>query len=340
MKVSDFGEFNLINKIKNNSVNSSGVIKGIGDDAAVLEAGVGQNLLVSSDMLIEGKHFLKEKISPFELGHKSLAVNLSDIAAMGGKPRYALLSTGWPKDLEVSYVEEFYQGFKELAKKYGVNLVGGDTVNSPQIIIDVTILGESEAGRAVLRSGAQPGDIVAVTETLGNSGAGLACILKNIKGEDKLELETINWAIKHHLKPEPRVEAGQLLSRLGATAMIDVSDGLASEINHICKKSKVKATIAKERIPLSKELKQLSKLIEKEDPYNWALYGGEDYELLATLPANRFQGIKEVFENQTGLSLTKIGTIDEGTEEHLVHIVDQSGRKAILKSKGFNHFSS
>ncbi|MGF7185911.1 thiamine-monophosphate kinase [Desulfitispora alkaliphila] len=338
MKIDKISEFELIDRIKANTINSEGVIKGIGDDAAVLEATVGTNILFCSDMLIEGRHFLRDVITPRELGYKALAVNLSDIASMGGKPKYALLSTGWPKDLEIVYIQEFYEGVKGIAQQFHVSIVGGDTVNSNDIVIDVAVIGEVEYNKAIMRSGAKPGHVLAATGTLGDSATGLAEITQELKKSPPDHIQ--EYLRKRHMMPEPRVEAGQLLARLGASSMIDISDGLASEINHICAQSDVSAEVIEEAIPISEEARAFASL-NKIDVLELALFGGEDYELLFTVPEERWQAVKEVVGGNLNLNITQIGKIiPKVNDENKVCIINKEGQSRLIKAKGYNHFRS
>ena len=256
---------------------------GIGDDCAVIplspETGgaPASDLLVSTDMLVEGTHFLMEDISPRQLGWKSAAVNISDIAAMGGKPIATFLSLALPKTLPEQWMQEFMEGYNGISEKYGAALLGGDTTCSPdRICINVTVLGTCPRGKAKLRSAARPGDLVCVTGTLGDSAAGLRLILGGQKGAAPRLMD-------RHYTPTPRVEEGLALSCLpGVHAMMDISDGVGSDLRHILDESGVGARIDTGKLPISKELQALCS--EKGwDPKELALSGGEDYELLFTM---------------------------------------------------------
>jgi thiamine-monophosphate kinase len=340
-RISQIGEFNLIKLIAKEFVCGAGVEKGIGDDAAVLSLSPGARLLAASDMLVEGRHFLFDRTAPYQLGYKALAVNISDIAAMGGIPRFALFSTGWPEYVTVEYVQEFCRGVKTLAEKHQVSIVGGDTVNSPQVVVDVTILGEV-MDRAVLRKGAQPGNLLGVTGTLGDSAAGLAWLLqpKDNSGNQlrscHKNASVVSYILDRHFLPEPRVKAGLMLSALGATAMMDISDGLASEVNHICRQSETGAIIEAANIPLSPALEDAARLLGK-DPLDWALYGGEDYELLAAFPREKLELIRTALA-ELGLSFTVIGEIIKDSKE--IILVDRQGQRLPLVARGFDHFQA
>ena len=327
MLIRNIGEFNLINRISANLGSPSRyVIAGIGDDSAVLHSSGNRLQLVTTDMLVEGVHFRASTASPFQIGWKSLAANISDIAAMGGEPTYAFVSIGLPKDTDVEFVDDIYSGMKEIAEQYSVDIVGGDTVSSPEIIINISLLGEVEPENCILRSGAEVGDAVFVTGDLGGSSAGLEIL------ERKLPLDKK----EKHLMPIPRVHEGRLLAKSGCvTAMIDISDGLASEIHHICKQSGTGAEIFMKYIPLSDNVPIVAEYTGK-DPYHFALYGGEDYELLFTCKPEKVPYIREIFTINT--DLTMIGNIVEN--ERSVCIRDLSDRLIMLNSGGYDHFST
>lgn len=283
MKMQQLGEFGLIDRIRKMTSVPDPSWVGIGDDCAVIplspETGgaPASDLLVSTDMLVEGTHFLMEDISPRQLGWKSAAVNISDIAAMGGKPIATFLSLALPKTLPEQWMQEFMEGYNEISEKFGAALLGGDTTCSPdRICINVTVLGTCPRGKAKLRSAARPGDLVCVTGTLGDSAAGLRLILDGQKG-------AAPRLIDRHYTPTPRVEEGLALSCLpGVHAMMDISDGVGSDLRHILDESGVGARIDTGKLPISKELQALCS--EKGwDPKELALSGGEDYELLFTM---------------------------------------------------------
>ena len=283
MKMQQLGEFGLIDRIRKMTSVPDPSWVGIGDDCAVIplspETGgaPASDLLVSTDMLVEGTHFLMEDISPRQLGWKSAAVNISDIAAMGGKPIATFLSLALPKTLPEQWMQEFMEGYNGISEKYGAALLGGDTTCSPdRICINVTVLGTCPRGKAKPRSAARPGDLVCVTGTLGDSAAGLRLILGGQKGAAPRLMD-------RHYTPTPRVEEGLALSCLpGVHAMMDISDGVGSDLRHILDESGVGARIDTGKLPISKELQDLC--IKKGwDPRELALCGGEDYELLFTM---------------------------------------------------------
>ncbi len=273
-KLSDIGEFGLIESI-GRRVNVPSGFMGIGDDCAIIPQRDGYQTVVSTDMLVEGTHFILGKSDPFKLGQKSLAVNLSDIAAMGARPVSAFLSLALSDSIDYEWIQHFMDGFCSLASQFGCALLGGDTTSSRSgICINVTVTGELESGRARRRSFAQDGDLICVTGTLGDSAAGLDSILNDRVGYPYLKLR--------HNSPTPRIREGLELSATdGIHAMMDISDGIASDLRHILKASSVGAEVDITRIPMSEPL--LAYCGEYGlDPLELALCGGEDYELLFT----------------------------------------------------------
>lgn len=277
MDLRELGEFGLIEEIKQGIEVPQGYL-GIGDDCAVMPQKSGMETLISTDMLIEGTHFLMDDISAYRLGWKSAAVNISDIAAMGGRCTGSFLSFALPKGLGKEWTDEFFRGYKEISSLYGCPLLGGDTTSSPdRLCISVTVTGEAPAGKSVKRSNAAIGDLICVTGNLGDSGCGLKIILEG-SGRDA-DAEKL---IARHYLPMPRVKEGMEIAAAGASAMMDISDGIGSDLRHIIEASGVGAEIDTSMIPLSNELK--SKCAEYGwDPLELAISGGEDYELLFTI---------------------------------------------------------
>ncbi len=278
MKLDEIGEFGLIGEISRAFPLPEGVT-GIGDDCAVIPQHDGDDTLVSSDMLVEGSHFLMDDISPYRLGWKSAAVNLSDIAAMGGRPKATFLSFALPKGLDAEWVREFIRGYRDISLRFGCPLLGGDTTSTPdRMSICVTVLGECRHGASRLRSYAREGDLVCVSGPLGDSAAGLKIILDGVERDAVAEK-----LIERHYLPVPRVDEGMALAASGAVhAMMDISDGVGSDLRHILKASCLGAEIDVPRLPLSEELREVCSR-EGWDPVELALCGGEDYELLFTV---------------------------------------------------------
>ena len=330
MKIADLGEFGLIHRIqKVCSRKSPRTLIGIGDDAAALVVSSSALLLTTTDMLLEGVHFDLSYTDFTSLGWKSAAVNLSDIAAMGGIPRFCLISIGIPSSVTVDQVLDFYRGFNTALRPHATVLVGGDTCSSRSgVVITVTVLGEVKQRAMITRSGAQPGDRIFVTNTLGDSAAGLE-LLKAGKGVVTRGAR-VKKLIRKHLLPVARVKEGKAIARAGcANAMIDISDGLSSDLIHICEQSHVGAIVDIDKIPLSAALRKSADAL-KRSPIQYALSGGEDYELLLTVPPGKIKALHGL-----GITLTEIGEI---TRSRKRLIIDRHGEQKLLKSTGYKHF--
>jgi len=328
------GEFGFIERIRKTlKEDGSSVVLGVGDDAAILRPTAGQELIFTTDMLVEGKHFDLKTITPWQLGAKTMAVNVSDCAAMGAKPTAVVVSLGVPKDFPVKDLEAFYDGMKGWGESYGARIVGGDTVGSDQFVVNVALIGEVEKGRALRRSGAKAGEALFVTGTLGDSAAGLHSLQHpDPKGKDAATL-----LVKRHLTPTPRFNVGRYLSskRLASSA-IDVSDGLSSEIHHLCEGSGIGAEIHEEALPLSDSLLHYCEAKDL-DPLGFALDGGEDYELLFTVPLTRISEAVRNLPGETGTSVRSIGRMVPKAKG--VTLITRKGQRVPLKPKGFDHFS-
>ncbi|MDQ2921033.1 MAG: thiamine-phosphate kinase [Acidobacteriota bacterium] len=317
---------------------SSGLVRGIGDDAAVLKSFAGSDVVISTDLLVEGIDFRRNTTRPNQLGHKALAVSLSDIAAMGARPRWALLSIGVPNDVwDSGFIDQFYEGFFQLADQFGVKLIGGDLSRTPErIVINSIAIGECLLNREVFRSGAKPGDQIFVTGFLGDATAGLRLIERgarlHVDNSTQADSNSIDHLLLRHLQPEPRVGWGLLIGdQQLATAMIDISDGLSSDLNHLCDESKVGALVDASSIPIDKLVTEICGR-RALDPLMLALHGGEDFELLFTVaPENLTQLPKRV----DGIPITRIGEIKEAS--HGVQIAEGS-KIWNLEPGGWEHF--
>jgi len=332
MRITEIGEFGLIDRVKEAiAPPGAGVVMGIGDDVAVLRARGDKYLLATCDIQVEGIHFLKEAISPYQLGRKAAAINISDIAAMGGLPTYLLVSLALPKETTIEYVDGLYQGLKKETEAAGVQIVGGNMSHSRGMMIDIFLLGEVEAEHLLLRSGARPGDKVLVTGSVGDSGAGLALLLDppaDRSGEEAKEV------LKAHLTPTPRLREGRAIARTRiATSMIDVSDGTVSDIAHICEASGVGVRLWADALPISPATRAAAEALGK-DPLEWALHSGEDYELIFTAPADKAEELAALVEDETSTPVTIIGEIvEEG-----MNLVLPSGESLPLEPRGWDHF--
>ena len=314
------GEFGLIDMIRQHFDVPVGIL-GIGDDCAVIPAGESE-FIYSTDMLIEGVHFLRDAASPEDIGWKSLAVNLSDIAAMGGTPIATFLSIALPKDVQGEWAERFIAGYAELSRKFNVPLLGGDTTSSLRdIAINVGVLGCTPLGKSIKRSGAYVEHGIYVTGNLGDSAGGLQAILDNW---DKTQ--EVDSLIQSLIRPIPRIEEGQVLMNTGLIgAMIDISDGIASDLRHILKASGVGAEVHLDRIPTSNNLKWVCDKYKK-NAYSLAVGGGEDYELLFTAPV----GVETIVD----FPIYQIGEIIPGNS--LIWM--ENGDAVDFDVQGFNHF--
>lgn len=343
--IQDLGEFALIERLAGvlgpaGQGAGQGVIRGIGDDAAVLQNSPGTRLLAACDLLIEGVHFDLNLTPPRQLGWKALAVNLSDIAAMGGRPRWALVSLGLKPGFTVGFVEEIYAGIAALAGMFGITVVGGDTCSSPAcLVIDLCVLGEARRTEITYRSGAHAGDYLLVTGKIGAAAAGFAYL--SAEGQQKIKPESaaeLTWA---QLQPQPRVREAAVLVRSGLIgAMNDLSDGLASELHEIVQASGCGAQIRAERLPVSPVAVSLARQLGA-DPLHWALYGGEDYELLFTVPGGKgsplqLRRLSRTLEKATGTPLSVIGRVLPPAAG--VTMIDSSGATKPLSPHGYSHF--
>lgn len=314
------GEFGFIDYIKTNFPAPEDAI-GIGDDCAVMPSGDGE-LLFSTDLLMEGVHFLRDESSAEDIGWKAAAVNLSDIAAMGGTPVATFLSIALPKDAQGDWAERFIEGYAQISRMYDVPLLGGDTTSSLRdIAVNVGILGRCPSGKRAMRSGAKPGETIYVTGHLGDSAGGLQAILKGVDRND-----TVQTLIARHKRPVPRVNEGRALMNIGKVgAMMDISDGIASDLRHIMKASGVGAVVRLDKLPCSRQLLDVCKE-HGWDIYELATSGGEDFELLLTGP--------EGLENELDIPLYPIGHITSGNE--LKWTIDNE--EADQEFIGYKHF--
>ncbi len=315
-------EFEFIENIK-----SKYSLDKIGDDCAVLPKDADTDLLLTADMLVADIDFRVDWTTPEFVGHKTLAVSLSDIAAMGGEAKWAMLSVGVPENLWNSdFLNRFYAGFMELAAEFNVELIGGDVSKIlDKIVIDSIVGGEIAKRKAVLRSGAKAGDAIFVTGTLGGAAGGLKLLESGVK-LDQSTLEITRKLLLRHLRPQPQLDIAKLLTTLGiANAMIDISDGLSSDLAHLCYASGVGAIIDADSLPLDASLE---KHFDHGQSLEMALHGGEDFELLFTADEKKISAAK------IG-GITRIGTV---TANNGTNALRQDGVSTILESKGYRHF--
>jgi thiamine-monophosphate kinase len=330
MKVSEIGEFKLIDLIRRvtsrrqEGCRASGLVLGIGDDAAVISRPRGL-LLATTDTLVEGVHFTPGGGNWRALGWKSLAVNLSDIAAMGGTPLHALVSLSLSPRQQVGEILEFYRGFMGLGNREGVAVAGGNLTRAPKLVITVTLLGETgNGGKYLTRSGARPGDVVAVTGWPGLSAAAL----KGNPGKFDERRRSLSLFERAHFKPEPRLAEGRQIKHLGVRAAIDISDGLIADLGHVCEESRVSAVVYTPSLPVHPKLKA----VFREKALDLVMAGGEDYELLFTAPA----AVVRLAAGKLRVPVTIIGEVVKRGPEP-VRVLDGEGREQ-LPPRGWDHF--
>jgi len=327
-------EFDFINSLRQRVGSSSqSIVTGIGDDAAVFRNNSGKETVISTDLLVEDIDFRRSTTPPYLLGHKALAVSLSDLAAMGSRPLWSLISIGVPEDVwESDFIDRFYDGWLELANRYGVQLIGGDTSRTNErTVIDSIAIGECSAGMAVKRTGARPGDQIFVTGSLGAAAAGLRLIERGANLGDE-DLQKLDHVLLRQLRPEPRVGWGIVLGEERiAASMIDLSDGLSSDLNHLCTASDVGALIDASLLPIDERVVELCGR-RALDPLQLALHGGEDFELLFTVKS---ANVARLPRRVDGVEIKRIGEVMSAS--YGVKISEGS-RIWDLKPGGWKHF--
>jgi thiamine-monophosphate kinase len=310
VRLNDLGEGGLIRRIRERFAAAAPDLPvGIGDDAAVIDFPPDYSLVFCADLVIENSHFLRDLHPAASVAYKAIAANVSDVAAMGGVASHFLISLAAPGNLDLSWFESFFQGTEDACRDFAVALAGGDSSSSDHIFVDVSMIGRVRAGHAVRRSGAKPGDSIFVTGSLGGSALGLERL--------KAGAELKDPAVKRHLFPEPRFKVGAAVAEK-ASAMIDVSDGLSTDLSHILQDSKVSARLYKDRLPVWPGA---------DDRH--ALHGGEEYELVIV-----GQELPVMIE---GVRLTNIGEIIDSAVEHQAYLID-GARESVLHPRGWQHF--
>jgi thiamine-monophosphate kinase len=307
MRLDELGEHDLIERIRKR-FHLSAIPLGIGDDAAVLALPAGNDLLFCSDLLVENTHFLRQMHPPESVGYKAVAVNVSDIGAMGGVPLHFLISLAAPGDLDLAWIDAFYSGVERACHELGVSLVGGDTSSAASIFVDVSMVGRVHSGRAVARSGAKPGDGIYVTGSLGASAHGLELLRSGDMGAP---------AVQRHLFPQPRHRVGARVADV-AHAMIDISDGLSTDLNHIVMESGVSARIFQDKLPTAAGASESD-----------VLHGGEEYELIIAAP--------ELPTRVEDVALTRIGEIIQSKKENRLFLV-VGNKESLLRPRGWDHY--
>lgn len=334
LRAADLGEFPLIERLARRlKPPRPEVVAGIGDDVAVIALTPHRYLLATCDAQVAGVHFRPETCDPYRLGRKVAAVNLSDIAAAGGWPTHFLVSLALPPDTPVSFLEELYDGISDEAARYEADIVGGNLSRSDRLTIDLTLLGEVAPERLLLRSGARPGDLLLVTGRLGAAAAGLALLSDPSLRRESAEQEALLAA---HQTPTPRLREAQAIAAAGgATAMIDVSDGLAADLEHLCDASGVGARLRVDALPIDAPTHRVAEAAG-QDAREWALGGGEDYELLFTARPQAVEEIRAAVRKATGTPVSVIGEILAADAGRALVLPD--GHEAPLSPRGWTHF--
>jgi len=336
-RVGDIGEFGLIRRIDDllnkEGIRSERVTVGIGDDTASFVPRPGYELLVTCDCMVEGRHYLPGKISPLDLGRRAMALNISDIGAMGGRPLYALISLGLKADIPVQDVEDMYRGFLWELNPFGASIIGGNLTKSGDgMFIDITLIGEVEQGKGVRRSGARPGDVILVTGYPGQAAAGLQLLLHTPDDSQILG----HPLVKIYTNPSHRAQVGEAIAKAGrATAMIDTSDGFLGDLGHVCEESGVGAELFKERLPVSDDLREAA-LILHQDPYDLLLGDSDDYELVITCRPRDAAPLRSVVSQCCPVLLTEVGRITDTAGEIMLLLPD--GDRRPVKRSGWDHF--
>ncbi|WP_377891871.1 thiamine-phosphate kinase [Alkalihalobacillus sp. R86527] len=324
-------EFDFIRSIKPAYTKREELIEGIGDDAALYRVDSAWDEIACVDTMVEGVHFTKDTMDPEQVGRKALAVNISDIAAMGGTPLFYLVSISIPKSgWSEEELKQVYRGLHAIGNEYEIDLIGGDTVSTQDgLTLSVTVIGKVERNRKLLRKNAEAGDVVFLTGTVGGSAAGLSYLLKETMQEHAYK----DSYVHAHQTPNPHVKAGRILSRSGfRISLNDVSDGIASEAKEIAEASCVSVVLEEECLPSPEGFDAYS----SEQRLDWMLYGGEDFVLIGTVSEKNWLHVEEMFKNQNE-SIYKVGFVEEGNGT--VYLMNNEN-KYILDKKGYNHFSS
>ncbi|WP_246117060.1 thiamine-phosphate kinase [Shouchella miscanthi] len=322
-------EFSFIKSITPTNRFQQQLTIGIGDDAAVYKTSADTEQVVCVDAMVEGIHFRKDTLSPFQIGRKALAINISDLAAMGANPMYYLVTIAIPKTWTDHELQDIYAGMNELAERYKMDLIGGDTVSSKdQLVLSVTAIGIVQEGKALKRSSAKPGDVLFVTGPIGKSAAGLELLQQKEKDKPLTDME--HSCIRAHQEPEPQISSGTYLANLGKRiALNDVSDGLSSEAMELAEASNVQIVMNEEK--LNSILPDLQN-VDYHQKLKWALNGGEDFQLIGTTSNETFAHLQE----SSPTTLFDIGFVRAGNASV---IMKSANEETVLDKGGYNHFS-
>ena len=320
-------EFDYIRKVKQPTYRQSSLIKGIGDDAAVIRGGA-HDIVTAVDTFVENVHFTAKTMPPFYIGYRLLAANISDIAAMGAIPKFFLVSIIIPDNMKQDELMEIHKGMETLAKQYKMDLIGGDTVSGEELCLSITIIGYVNDNEVRYRSDAKPNDIVFVTGTLGDASLGLRLLQYDKKVKHR------SYFIRKHQQPSPRVEFARKASKISRMALNDVSDGIANELKEISDASNVDIIIDDHAIPISSQLKEVQTTKQNE----WKYYGGEDFELVGTVPENDFEILRKIGK-ELNIQVTKIGNAFLKQAKEPQVFVREKNIIRRLESKGYIHLS-
>lgn len=319
-------EFSFIRSIQPKFYRNHHLIKGIGDDMAVFRQ-ASDHIITAVDTFVDGVHFSRKTMKPHQIGYRVLAVNLSDIAAMGGCPAFYLVSIVVPKSWKKEEIQAIFQGMDPLAKKFQLDLIGGDTVSGHELVISVTIIGFVQEGKVRYRSDAKPGDIAFVTGTLGDSRAGLHILLNEGKYKGK------EYFISRHVMPEPRINFSKQLTFLKRIALNDVSDGIISEAMEVAEASNVSIVIKEDFVPVHKDFNQFPKKLQRK----WKLFGGEDFELFGTVPLKDWPYIQQIAQKEK-LVVTKVGYVtDRNIHAGAYVYLEKEGKLERVTERGYTH---
>lgn len=338
LTLSDIGEFGLIDRIhallQKEGLSPPDISIGIGDDTAAFRARAGYELLVTCDAMVEGRHYLPEHISPLDLGRRAMALNISDIGAMGGRPLYALVSLGLKAETPVNDVEAMYRGFIAELNPIEASIIGGNVTKSEHAtFVDITLIGEVELGRMLRRSTAKPGEAILVTGYPGQSAAGLYLLLNAQPTEDWSE----HPLVRIFNTPSHRAREGRAIAQSGyATAMIDTSDGFLGDLGHICKESGVGARLILEKLPIGELLKETAIQMGK-DAFDLVLGESDDYELIITCPVGKVDGIRSAVAAVSEVPVTEVGRITKAS--HGIKLIQPDGTERAVTPAGWDHFS-
>lgn len=337
--LSEIGEFGLLDRIHNliqeEGIPSSGVTLGIGDDTAAVKSHEGYEVLVTCDCLVEGRHYLPNHIKPRDLGRRAMVVNISDIGAMGGLPLFSLVSLGLREDTLITDVESLYRGFLQELNPFGASIIGGNiTKTEGAQFIDITLLGEVEQGKLMLRSSADVGDAILVTGYPGQAVAGLQLLRRSDSLQDVHE----HPLVQAYNTPKQRAREGHAIALSGyAKAMIDTSDGLLADLGHICEQSDVGAVLFQENLPLSEDLRQEAEKTA-QNPYDIILSDSDDYELIITCSVEEVSDIRSVIASVSNVHVSEIGRITDASEK--IQLLLPDGRKQPVIPSGWDHFKT